>query len=161
CYRNTDHQTRFATVIRNTLALGLCAAALLAADPAFAQSRVQREQDSAMAQIPRCAQSLGTLSIVDGQANTWSQLQLAPPQTLLRVVVQRSGCFRLVDRGAGMGAAARERELSAGGMLQGGSNMGGGPIRAADYVLVAEVASRDADASGGNGAAAVGGLVQV
>src|SRR5690606_799942 len=159
CYRNTDHQTRFATVIRNTLALGLCAAALLAADPAFAQSRVQREQDSAMAQIPRCAQSLGTLSIVDGQADTWSQMRLAPPQTLLRAVVQRSGCFRLVDRGAGMGAAQRERELSAGGMPLGGSYMGGSQIRAADFVLVADVAAEDSDASGGAAAGLIGGLI--
>src|SRR5690606_17785444 len=159
CYRNTDHQTRFATVIRNTLALGLCAAALLAADPAFAQSRVQREQDSAMAQIPRCAQSLGTLSIVDGQADTWSQHRLAPPQTLLRVVVQRSGCFNLVDRGAGMNAAQRERELAAGGMLQGRSNMGGGQVRAADYVLVAELAGQDANASGGAVAGLLGGMI--
>lgn len=146
-------------MIRNSLVLGICAAALFAASSAAAQSRVQREQDSAMAQIPRCAQSLGTLSIVDGQANTWSQLRLAPPQTLLRVVVQRSGCFRLVDRGAGMGAAARERELSAGGMLQGGSNMGGGQVRAADFVLVAEVAAQDANASGGAAAGLIGGLV--
>lgn len=141
------------------LALGLSAAALLAADPAAAQSRVQREQDSAMAQIPRCARSLGTLSIVDGQANTWSQLRLAPPQTLLRVVVQRSGCFNLVDRGAGMSAAERERQLAAGGLLQGGSNVGGGQVRAADYVLVAEVAAQDSDASGGGAAGLIGGLI--
>lgn len=141
------------------LAFGLCAAALLTADPAAAQSRVQREQDAAMAQIPRCERSLGTLSIVDGQADTWSPLRLAPPQTLLRVVVQRSGCFSLVDRGAGMSAAERERQLASGGLLQGGSNVGGGQVRAADYVLVAEVAAQDSDASGGGAAGIIGGLI--
>ncbi len=147
-------------MIRTVLALGAAAAALtLVAQPAAAQSRVQREQDSAMAQIPRCAQSLGTLSIVDGQADTWSQHRLAPPQTLLRVVVQRSGCFNLVDRGAGMNAAQRERELAAGGMLQGRSNMGGGQVRAADYVLVAELAGQDANASGGAVAGLLGGMI--
>ena len=145
---------------RTLYAFGAAAAALmLATQPAAAQSRVQREQDSVMAQIPRCPQSLGTLAIVDGQADTWSQHRLAPPQTLLRVVVQRSGCFNLVDRGAGMNAAQRERELAAGGMLQGRSNMGGGQVRAADYVLVAELASQDANASGGAAAGLLGGII--
>lgn len=145
---------------RTLYAFGAAAAVLiLAAQPAAAQSRVQREQDSAMAAIPRCPQSLGTLAIVDGQADGWSQHRLAPPQTLLRAVVQRSGCFNLVDRGAGMNAAQRERELAAGGMLQGRSNMGGGQVRAADYVLVAELASQDSNASGGGAAGLLGGVI--
>ncbi|HYE41880.1 MAG TPA: CsgG/HfaB family protein [Caulobacteraceae bacterium] len=123
-------------------------------------SRVQRNQNQAVAQIPTCTKSLGTLSIVDGDEDSgWRQRNLAPPQKLLKVMVQRSGCFTLVDRGAGMNAAQAERDLAGQGDLQRGSNMGRGQIRAADYVLVAEVAAQDSDASGGNAAAALGGLI--
>jgi len=137
---------------------------LTTAFPADAQSgrdrtRVQQAQDAQVAAIPRCSRSLGSVSIVDGQPEMFRQLQLQPPQTLLRVVVQRSGCFTLVDRGAGMSAAMRERELSGDGMLQQGSNMGGGQIRSADYVLVAEVASQDQNTGGGGVAAVAGGLI--
>ncbi|HAD84646.1 MAG TPA: curli production assembly/transport component csgg, partial [Brevundimonas sp.] len=52
-------------------------------------------------------------------------------------------------RGTGMSVAQRERELASGGDLQRGSNVGGGQVRAADYVLVGEIASQNAN-SGGN-----------
>jgi hypothetical protein len=81
---------------------------------------------------------------------------LSPPQSLLRVVIQRSGCFTLVDRGTGMSVAQRERELASGGDLQRGSNVGGGQVRAADYVLVGEIASQNAN-SGGNALAGLAG----
>lgn len=123
------------------------------------RTRVQQAQDAQIAAIPRCSRSLGSLSIVDGQPEAFRALRLSPPQTLLRVVVQRSGCFTLVDRGAGMDAAARERALAGDGMLQQGSNVGGGQVRAADYVLVAEVASQDQNAGGGGVAGLAGGLI--
>lgn len=133
--------------------------------PAVAQDdrrrgSVQRDQDRAVRQIPTCTRSLGTLSIVDGDEDAgWRQRNLAPPQKLLKVIVQRSGCFTLVDRGAGMNAAQAERDLARGGDLQRGSNVGQGQIRAADYVLVAEVAAQDSNASGSAAAAALGGLI--
>jgi len=123
------------------------------------RTRAQQTQDAQVAAIPRCVRSLGSLSIVDGQPERFQALRLAPPQTLLRVVVQRSGCFTLVDRGAGMDAAMRERALSGDGMLAQGSNVGGGQVRAADYVLVAEVASQDSNTGGGGAAAIAGGLI--
>lgn len=143
----------------------ILATVLGAAAPVFAQndrrpSRVQRDQDRQVRNIPTCSRSLGTLSIVDGDEDSgWRQRNLAPPQKLLKVIVQRSGCFTLVDRGAGMNAAQAERDLARGGDLQRGSNMGQGQIRAADYVLVAEVASQDSNASGSAAAAGIGGLI--
>jgi hypothetical protein len=143
------------------LAVAVC---LATASPGQAQSqrdrtRVQQAQDAQIAAIPRCGRSLGSLSIVDGQPDYFRELRLSPPQTLLRVVVQRSGCFTLVDRGAGMDAAMRERALSDDGMLRQGSNVGGGQVRSADYVMVAEVASQDQNTGGGGAAAIAGGLI--
>jgi curli biogenesis system outer membrane secretion channel CsgG len=69
----------------------------------------------------------------------WMQYNLASPQKLLKAMVQKSGCFNLVDRGAGLNAAQIERNIGGNLGLQRGSNVGQGQIKAADYVLVAEV----------------------
>lgn len=141
----------------------LMAASVLptASDAQARRSSAQRTQDAQMAQIPRCARSLGTVTLADGQSDYWRELQLSPPQSLLRVVIQRSGCFTLVDRGTGMSVAQRERELASGGDLQRGSNVGGGQVRAADFVLVGEIASQNANSGGsalaGLAGAAIGG----
>ncbi len=135
-----------------TLAL---ASALMAA---AAQAQPQAAA-STTPQVPRCERSLGSMSIQNGDSAGWTGMRLQPPAALLRVVVQQSGCFTVVERGAGLDAAMRERELSGGGQLQRGSNVGGGQIRAADYVLLADVVAQDNNASGGGAAAAIGGLV--
>lgn len=122
------------------------------------RSGAQRAQDQQIAQIPRCTTNLGTVTIADGQSSYWRELQLSPPQSLLRVVIQRSGCFTLVDRGVGSQVADREREMASGGALQRGSNVGGGQVRAADYVLVGEIASQNAN-TGGAGVAGIAGAV--
>lgn len=123
-------------------------------------SKVQQTQNSMMDSIPKCTKKLGTISIVNGDDERgWAQNNLAPPQKLLRVIVQKSGCFSLVDRGAGMNAAQRERDLAAGIGLQGGSNVGQNQIKAADFVLVAEVAAADSNTGGGGAAGIIGGMV--
>jgi hypothetical protein len=148
-------------VLTGCLVVGI---ALMGSSQTFAQlakpSKVQQQQNKMVAEIPKCAKKLGTISIVDGDDNYyWSQNNLAPPQKLLRVIVQKSGCFSLVDRGAGMDAAARERDLNANLGLQRGSNVGKGQIKAADFVLVAEVASADANTGGAGAAGLIGGMV--
>lgn len=132
-----------------------CAVAL-AATAAQAQPRATA---STTPEVPRCSRSLGSISIQNGDSAGWTGYRLQPPAALLRVVVQQSGCFSVVERGAGLDAAMRERELSGGGQLQRGSNVGGGQIRAADYVLLADVVAQDNNASGGGGFGALGGLV--
>ena len=39
------------------------------------------------------------------QRNWWSELKLGSPEALIKVFVNQSGCFTLVDRGAGLNAA--------------------------------------------------------
>ncbi len=147
------------------LVVGSALAALLmvSAGGAYAEAKassVQQQQDKMVAEIPHCSKKLGTISIVDGDdASGWTQSRLAPPQKLLKVIVQKSGCFSLVDRGAGMDAAARERDLNNSMGLQHGSNVGKGQIKAADFVLVAEVGSADSNTGGGGAAGILGGIV--
>ena len=64
-----------------------------------------------------------------------------------------------MDRGAGLAAAQRERALASGGQLQQGSNIGGGQIAAADYVLIPDILSQNSRASGNRIGGALGGLL--
>ncbi len=141
----------------NALAIAVVAAASFAVTDAQAQPRAAA---STTPQVPRCTQNLGTISIQNGDTyQGWRQMNLQPPAALLRVVVQQSGCFTVVERGAGLDAAMRERDLAGDGQLQRGSNVGAGQIRAADYVLLADVVAQDNNASGGGIGAALGGVV--
>ncbi|RYY32936.1 MAG: SH3 domain-containing protein, partial [Sphingomonadales bacterium] len=143
----------------------LTAIAALLAPPAAAQrlakpSSGQRLQEATANDVPRCTRKLGTLSIEDGDdPSAWTQASLAPPSKLLKVLVARSGCFNLVDRGTGLNAASRERAIGGSLGLQRRSNVGQGQIKAADYVLIAEIQGANSNVSGNAVAGGVGGLL--
>jgi curli biogenesis system outer membrane secretion channel CsgG len=140
-------------------ALMLCGAPLEAQHLAKASSG-QRLQQATMDDVPHCARKLGTISVADGDdPSGWTQFQLAPPSKLLKVMIQRSGCFNLVDRGTGLNAAERERAIGGNLGLQRGSNVGQGQIKAADYVLVAEIQGANSNASGSAVGGVAGGLI--
>ena len=136
--------------------------ALVASTPAQAQRKSAQElRKQQMTEIPVCAKKLGTISVIEPEdaTNWWTGQQLPAPSKLIKVFVNKSKCFTLVDRGAGMDAAMRERELAADGELRGRSNIGKGQIKAADYVLVPDLISQNSNASGGAAMGLLGGLV--
>jgi curli biogenesis system outer membrane secretion channel CsgG len=144
------------------LLLGLIASpALSAKEPKQAKpSKAEQLQRAAVTDVPRCTRKLGTVSIADGDdPYGWTQHSLAPPAKLLRVLVQRSGCFNIVDRGTGLNAAQLERNIGNGLGLQRKSNVGQGQIKAADYVLVAEVQAANRNSGGSGAAGALGGIL--
>lgn len=144
----------------NALAVALVAAAGVSFATVGDAQAQPRATQSTTPQVPRCTRNLGTVSIQDGDTHQgWRSYNLQPPAGLLRVVIQQSGCFTVVERGRGLDAAMRERELAGSGNLQRGSNVGGGQIRAADYVLLADVIAQDNNSSGGGVGAALGGVV--
>src|SRR3954469_22616377 len=123
-------------------------------------SNGQQLQQQALNDVPRCSRKLGTVSIANGDdPSGWTQNSLAPPEKLLRVLVQRSGCFNIVDRGAGLNAAARERDIGDGLGLQRRSNVGQGQIKAADYVLIAEIQGANSNVSGSGAAGGAGAVI--
>ncbi len=141
------------------LAMILAVAAVAVGGPAFA-SKVENEKGSTKnAEIPKCTKKLGTVAIVDGEGQGWLQYELGAPSTLIKTYVQRSGCFGLVNRGAGMAAAQAERALAAGGDLQRGSNVGGGQVKAADYVIQADIATSNQNSGGNAFGAIAGGII--
>src|SRR2546426_250552 len=105
--------------------------------PAFAKS-AQTIRDEKSAEIPVCSKKLGTLSVVEPESDWWREAGLGSPEALIKVFVRKSSCFTLVDRGKGMQALQAERSLAASGDLRGGSNVGQGQIKAADYILRSE-----------------------
>ena len=143
--------------------LGAAGVAALMSSGAQAQARpskTQQTQQQMMQDVPRCVRKLGTISVVDGDdPSGWTQYSLAPPQKLLKVLIQRSGCFNLVDRGSGLQAAQLERGIGGDLGLQRGSNVGQGQIKAADYVLVAEVQAANRNSGGSAVGGAIGGLI--
>src|SRR5690606_6573928 len=131
-----------------------CALAATAAAPAAQAAPAQAGE------IPVCSRSLGTLAVVESQGrNWWTGQRLASPTALIKVFVNRSRCFTLVDRGVGLQAMQAERELAAGGELRGGSHIGKGQIKAADYVIVPDVVSQHHNASGNKIGGLIGGLI--
>ena len=77
------------------------------------------------------------------------------------MMIQQSNCFIVVERGQGMANIQQERALMESGELRSGSNMGGGQMVAADFVLTPSVVFSDSDAGGVGGAigGAIGGLL--
>src|SRR5690606_37121457 len=134
-------------------------AALLFPGPADAQ-RAQAERAQRTAEIPVCSQSLGAIAVDEPPGrNWWSGQQLSSPSALIKLFVNRSRCFTLVDRGRGMVRMQAERDLAASGDLRGGSNIGRGQIRAADYVLVPDLISQNANSSGNRIGGLLGGMI--
>ena len=150
---------------RTSFAIGLGFTALalaLLATPAFAQRKsAQDQRKEKMAEIPTCAKPLGTISVLEPEDATdwWSGQQLPAPSKLIKVFVNKSRCFTLVDRGAGLEAAQRERDLAAGGELRNRSNVGKGQMKAADYVMVPDLISANRNAGGNAIGGLLGGLV--
>ncbi|MBS0211792.1 MAG: SH3 domain-containing protein [Proteobacteria bacterium] len=145
---------------QHKLAILATALALTLSAPAFAGGGVENQKGSTKsAEIPQCGHVLGTIALVDGDGHGWAAYGLAAPSTLLKTFINRSGCFKLVNRGAGMAAIQREKELSGQGQLQRGSNEGGGQIKTADWLLVADVAGQNQNSGGSAVGGLVGGLV--
>lgn len=107
-------------------------------------------------QVERCEHKLGVLAVVEPQ-NGWGYLQqygLGSPAALLRMMVQQSGCFDVVERGAAMQNLQEERALAAGGELRQDSNLGKGQMQAADFVMTPNVQVGSSTTGGLGGALA-------
>jgi len=118
---------------------------------------------NASGSLERCASPLGTVSLIENQSAGWytilrNEYRLPPTANLLRLLVQQSNCFVVVERGAaGMNAMGRERDLMASGEMRQGSNFGRGQMVASDYGLSPEIVFSNSNAGGVGGG--LGGLV--
>lgn len=136
-------------------AAGMAAASLaLACGGAWAQSQTAGNT------LERCDETLGTLAVVEDRNANWyrtmQQYQIQSTVPLLRMLVQQSNCFVVVERGQAMNVMMQERNLDRSGETREGSNFGKGQMVAADYAMNPTITFSSRD-SGGIGAA-LGGL---
>lgn len=141
------------------LALGATAIAMTApAALAKDESSARKAQSKGTQEIPHCTRHLGTVAIVEPDSQWWRELSLGSPEAIIKVFVQKSGCFTLVNRGRSLQSSAMERALADSGELQSGSNIGKGQIKAADYFLQPDIVTTNANSGGTNIGGVLGGI---
>ena len=113
----------------------------------------------AASDLERCDKPMGAVAVVEPQSHivhALSRYKLGSPSGLIRLMIQQSNCFLVVERGVGMQNLMQERSLAKSGELRQDSNMGGGQMVTADDVLAPAVAFSQDDAGGVAGG--VGGM---
>ena len=111
--------------------------------------------------LEHCDKPMGAMAVVEPQDLVIASLRrynLGSPTGLIRLMIQQSNCFIVVERGVGLQNAMQERALQQGGQLRTDSNVGGGQMVTADFILTPAVVFADNNAGGVGAAAAVGGL---
>lgn len=98
---------------------------------------------NANSSLERCDESLGTIGVVEDQNAGWyhtlRNYKLGSTIPVLRMMIQQSNCFVVVERGAAMRNMNVERDLQRSGEMRSGSNMGAGQMVAADYTMSPEI----------------------
>ena len=152
--------------------LSLVSAALLTAG-ILAASPIARAQTLGGASGPagdvtrveKCDAPKGTLAVVEPQdavLQALLRIGLQSPTGMIRLIVQQSNCFQIVERGAAFQNLMQERQLAAGGQLQSGQNVGQGQMVAADFVVTPSVVFSNPNAGGvGGGLAGLGGKLGI
>ncbi|MFH2123902.1 MAG: CsgG/HfaB family protein [Pseudomonadota bacterium] len=116
--------------------------------------------------LEKCAEPMGTISLIENQSAGWytiltNEYHLPPTANLLRLLIQQSNCFVVVERSAaGMNAMNRERQLQQSGEMRQGSNFGKGQMVSSDYGLSPEIVfSEDTGGMSGAVGSAIGGMI--
>src|SRR5436190_15035186 len=107
---------------------------------AFAASAFSLHAQTVKGALESCTETLGTLAVVEDRNAAWyhtfrDQYKVQSTVPLIRMLVQKSNCFVVVERGAAMNNLAQERTLDRSGEAREGSNFGKGQMVAADYSM--------------------------
>ncbi len=108
--------------------------------------------------LESCKEPLGTVRVFEDQKLGWWREyrrhypKLGSTLPVIRMMIQQSNCFVVVERGKVMNAMTDERRLMSSGALRGGSNFGKGQMVAADYTLSPSVQFSQEGSSGMSGA---------
>lgn len=113
--------------------------------------------------LEQCDQPMGAMAVIEPQdfvIYALLEYDLQSPVSVVRMMIQQSNCFIVVERGQGMNNMMQERALMEAGQLRENSNVGGGQIVSADFLLRPEVVFSDSDAGtlGAGVGAALGGV---
>ena len=98
-----------------------------------------------------CDKPMGAMAVVEPQdyvSQSLSRYGLQSPTGLIRMMVQQSNCFIVVERGIGMQNMMQERALMDSGELREGSSFGKGQMVAADYTINPSINFSQSNAGG-------------
>ncbi|QKS28784.1 MAG: hypothetical protein FAZ92_00184 [Accumulibacter sp.] len=117
--------------------------------------------DNASSQLEKCASSLGTVAVYEDTNAPWygiltGQMKLGSTSPVLKLLIQQSNCFVVVDRGRAMNNMMQERALEQTGELRRGSKFGKGQMVSADYTMSPTITFSNNNAGGMGGG--LGGL---
>jgi len=109
--------------------------------------------DNASSQLEKCSSSLGTVAVVEDTHAPWygvltGQMKLGSTTPVLKLLIQQSNCFVVVDRGRAMNNMMQERALADSGELRKGSKFGKGQMVSADYSMSPSITFSNNNAGG-------------
>src|SRR5262245_48224643 len=162
-------------MVRTSMRRAIVAAASLALVPAFAAAqggltKTKQGQGGSVVKgsagtegstgdngLEHCDKPMGAMAVVEPQSEymmALSRYKLQSPVPLIRMMIQQSNCFIVVERGQGLRNMEQERALAGAGQTRAGSNIGGGQMVAADFIMTPQVVFSEGNAGGVGGAAA-------
>ena len=117
---------------------------------------------NANSKLEKCDSPLGTIAVVEDTSAPWygvltGQMKLGSTAPVLKLMIQQSNCFMVVERGRAMNNMMQERALEQSGELRRNSNFGKGQMVSADYSLSPSITFSNNNAGGGG--ALVGGAL--
>lgn len=99
--------------------------------------------------LTQCDQPVATLALAEnphGYTVSSTYRLPASPVPLIRLIAQQSGCFRVVDRAAGLRGTVQEQELKEAGVLRPNSTVSKGKGYEAQYTLTPSLTFSEQDA---------------
>ncbi len=109
--------------------------------------------ENANSQLEKCSSSLGTVAVYEDTNAPWygyltGQMKLGSTSPVLKLLIQQSNCFVVVDRGRAMNNMMQERALDQTGELRKGSKFGKGQMVSADYTMSPTITFSNNNAGG-------------
>ena len=158
------------TLLDKKLIKRLAVSATIVASVAFSASSLAQSGSAAGAtsadanpKLEYCSEPLGTVALDEDQRSTWWRSyygrypSLGSTVPVLRLMIQQSNCFVVVERGRSLNNVLAERKLEESGELRSGSNFQKGQLVSADFTMNPSI--QFSENTGGLGAA-VGGCLK-
>lgn len=112
-------------------------------------------------ELKKCSKPLGVAALVEPESSknpyaVLTQHNLPSPIPMIKLMMAKSNCFQVVDRGAASKALEKERALASAGELSNNENTTSGNMVGADWIITPSIIFSDGNAGGTN--LALGGL---
>ena len=161
CYASAVNSGGYGMRFKALIQVSLVGALIAPGLPAMAQIKsthsesAEKTRERKTNELPNCPRPLGTIAVSEPETRWWGDLGLGSPEALIRIYIQKSHCFKLVNRsGRGMAAMQQERGLAAGGEMRRGGSIGKGQMVEADFTVIPDIVTSNGNKGGLN----IGGL---